>query len=62
MAVISDFEEYVAKVNMEKGRELEKKDTAEKLLLKNVEIDIIAECTGFTIDFLKELKEKLFKG
>ena len=47
------------KEGMEKGMEIGKKETAEKMLRKNMEINIIAECTGFTVEFLKKLKEEV---
>ena len=38
------------------GSQQAKIETAMNLFLKNIPMDIIAECTGLSIDFIKTLK------
>jgi predicted transposase/invertase (TIGR01784 family) len=41
----------------EDGSQQAKIETAKNLFLKNIPMDIIAECTGLSIDFIKTLKD-----
>ena len=37
-------------------------ETAKNLLLKNISVDIISECTGLPVDEIKELTKKIKKN
>ena len=55
-----DFGDILEKINWQAAKG--KIDTAAKMLKKNMDIDIIAECTGYTIEFIKELAKEVLKG
>ena len=42
---------------IQQGSQQAKIETAKNLFLKNIPMDIIAECTGLSIDFIKTLKD-----
>ena len=41
---------------IQQGSQQKAIETAKNLFLKNIPMDIIAECTGLSIDFIKTLK------
>ena len=43
------------KEGIEQGSQQAKIETAKILLLKNISVDIISECTGLSVDEIKEL-------
>ena len=42
---------------IQQGSQQKAIETAKNLFLKNIPMDIIAECTGLSIDFIKTLKD-----
>ena len=47
---------HAERIGKEEGRMAEKKETAKKLLLKNMKIEEIIEITGLTEEEIKEIK------